>query len=56
MKIVAFVHTEYHLMLTVNEILKYPENSYRIYIMQKSNHKRLQIDFDFSGFANADFD
>lgn len=56
MKIVAFVHTEYHLMLTVNEILKYPENSYSLYIMQMPNHKRLQIDFDFSGFANADFE
>lgn len=39
MKIVAFVHTEYHLMLTVNEILKNPDNSYRVYIMQKSNRK-----------------
>lgn len=56
MKIVAFVHTEYHLMLTVNEILKNPDNSYRVYIMQKPNQRRLQIDFDFSGFANADFE
>lgn len=56
MKIVVFVHTEYHLMLTVNEILKFPDNSYRVFIMQKSNSKRLQLDFDFSGFVNADFE
>ncbi len=55
MNIVAFVHTEYHLLLTVNEILKYPGNKYLVYVIQKRNHKRLQLDFDFSGFSNAEF-
>ena len=55
MKIIVFVHTEYHLMLAVNEILKFPSNRYRVYILQKPNRKRLQLDLDFSGFSNAEF-
>lgn len=55
MTIVSFVHTEYHLMLMVNEIMKNPNISYRVYIMTKKNHRRLQLDLDFSSFTNAYF-
>jgi hypothetical protein len=55
MKIIVFVHTEYHLFLTVNEILKFPYNNYKVYILQKPNRKRLHLDLDFSEFSNGEF-
>jgi hypothetical protein len=48
MKVVAFVHTDYHLILMVKEILKYLENIYCLYNMHKPNQRRLQLDFDFN--------
>ncbi len=56
MKIVAFVNTEYHLMLCMNEILKNPDVEFNVYITLKSNHNRLNFDLDFSGVHNAKFE
>ncbi|MFD2201845.1 polysialyltransferase family glycosyltransferase [Shivajiella indica] len=53
--IVVFVHTEYHLMLTINEILKNPEVKYRVYLIKKGQQKRLSLALDLTGLPNATF-
>ncbi len=56
MKIIAFVQTEYHLMLCVNEILKFPDVDFHVYIIRKAKNKRLEVNLDFSNFQNARFE
>lgn len=56
MKIVVFVHTEYHLMLCMNEILKNPSSKFKVYITLNPKHNRLNLDLDFSGINNTSFE
>jgi len=55
MKIIAFVHTEYHLLLLINEIIKHVKDEFVVFLMFKSNSQRLKMNYDFSVLPNAKF-
>jgi len=55
MNIIIFVITEYHLILAINEVLSNPNNFYEVYILKKTNSKRLENPLDFTLIQNAEF-
>jgi hypothetical protein len=48
-KIIVFVDTEYHLLLTLNEIQRRPECQFDVMLCSRSNDDRLKHDYNFEG-------
>ena len=55
MHVLAIVNTEYHLFLLINEMMKKSNSYFDVYLSKKGHGKRLSLNFNFSGFANACF-